>query len=174
MARRSQRISSATSPAVKHKRAASGSSTAATVVKRTKKQQVTPTKSQYFEPGESDQPDDSTSAGNDTGSDFEGDEPEDDDDRSQPEDSAEDSAEDDSDDDIPRKKGKASNGELWKAGVKTGLGPGKQVIIKKPKARPAGKTPYVDEFLHPNTFHFLADLKANNQRAWLKSKLFSF
>jgi hypothetical protein len=55
-------------------------------------------------------------------------------------------------------------------GEKTGYGPGTQVIIKKPKARPAGKTPYEDDTLHPNTFLFLEELKANNNRAWLKSK----
>lgn len=53
---------------------------------------------------------------------------------------------------------------------KLGLGPGKQVIIKKPKARPAGSTPYTDETIHPNTLLFLADLKVNNNREWLKCK----
>jgi uncharacterized protein (TIGR02453 family) len=42
------------------------------------------------------------------------------------------------------------------------------VIIKKPKARPAGKIPYTDETIHPNTLLFLQDLKANNNREWLK------
>lgn len=64
----------------------------------------------------------------------------------------------------------ASSKDLWKEGVKSGLGPGTQVIIKKPKARPAGKTPYTDDALHPNTLLFLADLKANNNRQWLKCK----
>lgn len=35
--------------------------------------------------------------------------------------------------------------EPWRPGVKTGLGPGIEVIIDAPKARPAGKTPYSDE-----------------------------
>lgn len=65
----------------------------------------------------------------------------------------------------------ATNGaDVWREGVSAGLGPGKQVIIKKPKARSAGKIPYEDHTIHPNTFLFLADLKANNERQWLKSK----
>lgn len=39
--------------------------------------------------------------------------------------------------------------DLWKAGAK--LAPGTQVIIKKPKARDAGDTPYKDSTIHPNT-----------------------
>ncbi|KAK2782143.1 hypothetical protein FQN52_001077 [Onygenales sp. PD_12] len=62
------------------------------------------------------------------------------------------------------KKGK----ELWREGVRTGLGPGKEVFIKIPKARDAGDTPYEDGTIHPNTMLFLKDLKANNQREWLK------
>lgn len=61
--------------------------------------------------------------------------------------------------------------ELWRPGVKTGLGPGKQVLIKIPKAREAGKTPYRDDTIHPNTLLFLRDLADNNDREWLKSKL---
>lgn len=58
---------------------------------------------------------------------------------------------------------------LWKEGVKTGLGPGKEVFIKLPKAREAGDIPYKDDELHPNTILFLKDLKENNEREWLKS-----
>ncbi|KAL1311348.1 hypothetical protein AAFC00_001522 [Neodothiora populina] len=58
--------------------------------------------------------------------------------------------------------------ELWREGVRTGAPPGTQVIIKKPKARPAGKTPYSECTIHPNTMLFLSDLKDNNQREWLK------
>ncbi|KAF2209280.1 hypothetical protein CERZMDRAFT_47237, partial [Cercospora zeae-maydis SCOH1-5] len=47
-------------------------------------------------------------------------------------------------------------------------GPGTQVIIKKPKARPAGKIPYRDDTIHPNTLSFLTELKENNRREWLK------
>jgi len=60
--------------------------------------------------------------------------------------------------------------ELWREGVKTGLGPGKQIIIAKPKARPAGKIPYANNYIHPNTILFLQDLAKNNDREWLKSR----
>lgn len=63
---------------------------------------------------------------------------------------------------------KGGNHDLLKPGVTTGLGPGHQVVIKKPKARPAGSTPYTDDTIHPNTLLFLGDLKANNNRQWLK------
>lgn len=64
---------------------------------------------------------------------------------------------------------KATKGqELWRTNVKTGAGPGVQVIIDKPKARPAGKTPYQDHTIHPNTMLFLQDLAQNNDREWLK------
>ena len=59
--------------------------------------------------------------------------------------------------------------ELWREDVKTGLGPGKQVIIKLPKPRTAGSTPYRPESIHPNTLSFLEDLAKNNDREWLKS-----
>lgn len=58
--------------------------------------------------------------------------------------------------------------ELWRTNVKTGLGPGNEVIIQRPKARPAGKTPYLNHTIHPNTFLFLRDLAQNNDREWLK------
>jgi hypothetical protein len=66
--------------------------------------------------------------------------------------------------------------ELWRAGVKTGLGPGKQVFIERPKPRGDGGIPYVPGRIHPNTMAFLADLKENNDREWLKreSSLFIF
>ncbi|KAL9074163.1 MAG: hypothetical protein Q9157_004477 [Trypethelium eluteriae] len=64
---------------------------------------------------------------------------------------------------------KGANGkELWRQGVKAGLGPGNQVVIKKPKPRQAGDTPYTDDSIHPNTLLFLKDLKENNDREWLK------
>ncbi len=70
------------------------------------------------------------------------------------------------------KAAKTSKGqELWRPGVKTGLGPGNQVLIKIPKARDAGKVPYADNTIHPNTFLFLRDLAENNDREWLKSTL---
>lgn len=60
--------------------------------------------------------------------------------------------------------------ELWRPGVSTGLGPGKQVFIEKPKPRGDGGIKYVPERIHPNTMAFLKDLKNNNDREWLKSK----
>jgi hypothetical protein len=63
----------------------------------------------------------------------------------------------------------ADEKELLKPGAK--LAPGTQLIIKKPKAREAGDTPYTDHTIHPNTMLFLKDLKANNDRQWLKCKL---
>lgn len=61
---------------------------------------------------------------------------------------------------------------MWREGVKTGLGPGKQVFIEKPKPRGDGGIKYVGDRIHPNTMLFLADLKANNDREWLKSRSF--
>ena len=58
--------------------------------------------------------------------------------------------------------------ELWRPGVKAATAPGEAVYIKLPKAREAGKTPYTDDTIHPNTFLFLKDLRANNDREWLK------
>lgn len=63
------------------------------------------------------------------------------------------------------------NKELWREGVKTGLGPGKEVFIKKPKARDAGDVPYQDHTMHPNTMLFLKDLAKNNEREWLKGNV---
>jgi hypothetical protein len=62
----------------------------------------------------------------------------------------------------------ADEKELWKPGAK--LAPGTKLIIKKPKARDAGDTPYEDHTIHPNTMLFLKDLTANNDRQWLKRK----
>jgi hypothetical protein len=58
--------------------------------------------------------------------------------------------------------------ELWRQGVKVGLGPGKEVFIERPKARGDGGIKYVPGRIHPNTMAFLGDLKANNEREWLK------
>ncbi|RMZ74345.1 glycoside hydrolase family 92 [Pyrenophora seminiperda CCB06] len=67
---------------------------------------------------------------------------------------------------LPIHKKNADEKELWKPGAK--LEPGTQLIIKKPKARDAGDTPYLDHTIHPNTMLFLKDLAANNDRQWLK------
>ncbi|KAK4694716.1 hypothetical protein P7C71_g2911, partial [Lecanoromycetidae sp. Uapishka_2] len=58
--------------------------------------------------------------------------------------------------------------ELWRPGAKVSAAPGEAVFIKLPKAREAGKTPYTDSTIHPNTLLFLKDLRANNDREWLK------
>ena len=64
---------------------------------------------------------------------------------------------------------RAKGEELWRSGVKTGLGPGTQVIIDKPRARSPGKTPYQQDQIHPNTMLFLRDLAENNDREWFKA-----
>jgi len=60
--------------------------------------------------------------------------------------------------------------ELWRPGVKAGLGPGKQVFIEKPKPRGDGGIKYEPRRIHPNTMSFLGDLRENNDREWLKSE----
>jgi len=104
---------------------------------------------------------------------------------SPPETEVDDENEDDyaSAEEAPRKRkkpGKKSHGngatvvvgkqgqELWRPGVKASAAPGEAVFIKLPKAREAGKIPYSDPTIHPNTFLFLKDLRANNDREWLK------
>jgi hypothetical protein len=67
---------------------------------------------------------------------------------------------------LPLHRKQADEKELWRPGAK--LAPGTQLIIKKPKAREAGDTPYTDESIHPNTMLFLQDLAQNNDRQWLK------
>ncbi|OOF93461.1 hypothetical protein ASPCADRAFT_173248 [Aspergillus carbonarius ITEM 5010] len=59
--------------------------------------------------------------------------------------------------------------ELWREGVTTGLGPGKELFIAKPKARDPGAVAYQDNALHPNTMLFLQDLTEHNEREWLKA-----
>jgi hypothetical protein len=67
---------------------------------------------------------------------------------------------------LPMHRKQADDKELWESGAK--LPPGTQLIMKKPKARDAGPTPYTDDTIHPNTMLFLKDLAANNERQWLK------
>lgn len=43
-------------------------------------------------------------------------------------------------------------------------------IIPYEKLRPLGGIDYEDHKVHPNTLLYLTDLKANNTRAWFKSK----
>lgn len=71
-------------------------------------------------------------------------------------------------------QGNGDRHELWRQGADTGAAVGTEVVIKKPKARAAGKTPYKDETVHPNTLLFLGDLKRNNDREWLKSESSTF
>jgi hypothetical protein len=67
---------------------------------------------------------------------------------------------------LPIHKKKSGEKELWEPGAK--LEPGTRLVIKKPKARDAGNTPYLDHTIHPNTLLFLKELAANNDRNWLK------
>lgn len=59
--------------------------------------------------------------------------------------------------------------ELLKEGVRTGLEPGKEVIIKAIRARDDGGIPYTPSTIHPNTMIFLEELKKDNDREWLKA-----
>lgn len=170
------------------KRARSEEQSSSAPSKRSKRQSMTakpkstPTKSQYFEPDTEEDEElesDTTVEAEESG--YENEE------TSAVSSSAEDESAFSEEDDTPKSKSKGKGGsaeanarssaastlkkELWRHGVKAGLGPGTQVIIKKPKAREAGSTPYQDHTVHPNTMLFLEDLKANNDRQWLKSKL---
>lgn len=199
MARKSQRLSAGAATVVlpSHKRTASNTSLPGGDAKKSRTQKATPTKSQYFA---KDTESSARSGSQDEESASIQDESEDDEPPSAAEEDASefgsapesDEAEDDEDEDDeeyeseveqPKSRRKSSSakvtagsskkqsgGELWREGVKTGLGPGQEVIIKKPKARPAGKVPYSDETIHPNTLLFLKDLKGNNNREWLKSE----
>ena len=198
MARKSQRLSAGAATVLpSHKRNASNTSLPGGDAKKTRTQKATPTKSQYFSKDEEagaqseSQDDENASAADESeeddlpsaaeedlsefGSAAESDDAEDDED--------EDDEEYASEIEQPKSRRKSasaktaagsskkqSGSELWREGVKTGLGPGQEVIIKKPKARPAGKVPYSDETIHPNTLLFLKDLKVNNNREWLKSE----
>lgn len=152
---------------------------------------ATPTKSKYFEDPESEDGDEDDAAG----SGYEDNDDDDDDDASMeaPSVTSESDEDDyDSEEDSKRKRskpvarrGKAGAGagarsavtnalskakELWRPGVSTGLGPGKQVFIEKPKPRGDGGIKYEPAKIHPNTMEFLRDLKQNNDREWLKSR----
>lgn len=138
----------------------------------------TTSKSKYFEPKDSDEPDSESdaSARGSSGSLYEAEE--------SPAEDAEPEELSDPDEDArknPSARGKQRHStgsgsdlikgqELWREGVRAGLEPGQEVIIAKPKAREAGKIPYQDETLHPNTRLFLIDLATNNDRQWLKGE----
>ncbi|KAJ5932043.1 Conserved hypothetical protein CHP02453 [Penicillium verrucosum] len=139
----------------------------------------TTSKSKYFEPEDSDEPDSvsDASAWESAGSVYEEAKEESPADEAEPEELS------DTDEVVKKKpnvRGKQSQStssgsdltkgkELWREGVRVGLEPGQEVIIAKPKARDAGKTPYQDETLHPNTKLFLIDIASNNDRQWLKA-----
>ncbi|KAK3628494.1 hypothetical protein LTR56_018539 [Elasticomyces elasticus] len=176
MARKSTRLSEGPKT---HKRNASATMPLSSDAKRSKTAKSTPTKSQYFHPEESGgdkvsdddvSMDDDDDDDDDAASEF-------DEDRGVDESS---DAEEDQDDynseeetksrSKPRtlKGPKTTVAQRSKTGESAVLEPGTQVIIKKLKARPAGKTPYSDDKIHPNTLLFLKDLAANNNREWLK------
>ena len=184
MARKSQRVAAVSAASTRHKRAASNSMPLGTKT-GPKKQKATPTKSQYFKQskhylGDAEDEDldsEELSSAQEEDSAFE----------SEVDEATSEDDEDEYDSDAERKLSSASKikstgipkaspamrtkeNELLRPGVKTGFGPGTEVVIKKPKARPAGKTPYRDDAIHPNTLLFLEDLKANNERQWLKSE----
>lgn len=182
MPRRSTRLSLGESPATevdtKRKRLSAGST-----VKSTTK------KSKYFEGSDTDES--ASDVDGDSGSAYEEEEVAHEDDDSVNEVEA---FEEESEEEKPKKRGRgrpsgsaktkqqdsdggtedshalktAKGKELWREGVKTGLGPGKEVFIKKPKARDPGGIDYKDDTIHPNTMLFLKDLKENNERQWLK------
>lgn len=189
MARKSLRLAASPASKGQHKRAASNSTPLSKDTTRSKKQKATPTKSQYFKKNdhafdatEDEVLDDEVSSSVEgEGSAFESDG------HSSGSEGVDDDEEYNSEiEDAPRKPSvkkfnaspisksspaiRTKENELLKPGVKAGLGPGTEIRIKKPKARPAGKTPYRDDTIHSNTMLFLEDLKANNERQWLKSK----
>lgn len=136
----------------------------------------TPTKSKYFEQSDSEVVD--SSDGAESGSGYEDEEAS----ATEVSEPASDTDEYDSEEETSHKKPKQHKGtpsqtgkvvparkDLWREGVKAGLGPGKEVFIQKPKARGDGGIKYVPEKIHPHTFEFLKDLKNNNDRTWLKA-----
>jgi hypothetical protein len=132
-------------------------------------------KSKYFEPESSDEPglDSDASEGDTSGSAYE-EGKESSSDEAEPEELSE--SEEDTKSKASAKGGSRNSAgstkgkELWREGVRTGLAPGKEVTIAKPKARDAGDIPYEDETLHFNTKLFLIDLAENNDRQWMKGK----
>lgn len=190
MSRRSERlsISAKITPARSHKRAASNTAISDAKAKRSKSRKANATKSKYFKDLEAkleateDEVSDGTHAEESSSDDDEISDFAEEDEKLTTSDS--DGEASSGSDEFPKsgksaKRGKGAtpvasvttkSSELWRPGVKAGLGPGNQVVIKKPQARAAGKTPYQDHTIHPNTLLFLKELKANNERQWLKSK----
>ncbi|KAI7703781.1 hypothetical protein KC353_g13888 [Hortaea werneckii] len=184
MARKSERLSTGASKAAStHKRTVSNSASAGAEAKRSKTK-AAPIKSHYFtskDEEDNETSNNSQSEGED-GSEFDELESEED----SPESDEADDYDQDSEKESKSRKGstqgkrsqsstafKTKGTDVWRTGVKAGLGPGNEVVIKRPKARAAGSIPYSDESIHPNTFLFLQELKENNNREWLKSKSYS-
>ncbi|KAK1825164.1 hypothetical protein LTR12_000453 [Friedmanniomyces endolithicus] len=175
MARKSERLSTGTRSGAAHKRVASTTAIPRSEAKRPKTKKATPTKSQHFQADEdaedeegkpSSGDDDVDSAFDDDGNASSSDAgPADDDFNSGSEDEPKQRKKP-----APRKTAQTPGGASAYEGQETSLEPGTQLIIRKPKARPAGKTPYSDSTIHPNTLLFLKDLAANNNREWLKSE----
>lgn len=179
MPRRSLRVSDVATPRSSSKRPTPSEETVAIQGPRSKKvkQQSVSKKTKPVSPEDSDvisESDDATS--DDNGSGYEDEEP-----NETSEDEPEDeSSEEDEKPTVRRKSGVSvkkstptsakgrpkTKDEIWQSGA----APGTQMIMKKPRARSPGDTPYTDETIHPNTMLFLKDLAANNDRQWLKSK----
>ncbi|OQD94619.1 hypothetical protein PENSOL_c025G00754 [Penicillium solitum] len=188
MPRRSSRPDPASpeAPMASKRRASARLSAAEPGVKRVKSNvdlslrqaKSTTSKSKYFEPEDSDEPDSESdaSAGESAGSVYEEAKEESPADEAEPEELS-DTDEDAKKPTVRGKQRQSTNSgsdlvkgkELWREGVRVGLEPGQEVVIAKPKARDAGKTPYQDETLHPNTKLFLIDIASNNDRQWLKA-----
>ncbi|KAK0282268.1 hypothetical protein LTR35_000675 [Friedmanniomyces endolithicus] len=173
MARKSERLSTGTRSGAAHKRVASTTAIPRSEAKRPKTKKATPTKSQHFRADEDaeDEEGEPSSGDDDIDSAFDDDgdassseaEPVDDDFNSGSEDKPKQRKKP-----APRKTARNPGAASAHEGQETSLEPGTQLIIRKPKARPAGKTPYGDSTIHPNTLLFLKDLAANNNREWLK------
>lgn len=178
MARNTPKSSKSAAPRTSAKRGKPQEPESPVVSKRPRRQasaasfKSTPTKSQYFEGSSTSDEETPEASFEDGESNFEDDVDEVEASSDQEDDEDDASTDDDGDKTTPQRntkdKGSSARKQVWKEGVKTGLGPGTQVIIKKPKARAAGSTPYEDHTIHPNTMLFLKDLKANNNRPWLK------
>ncbi|TKA40232.1 hypothetical protein B0A54_10838 [Friedmanniomyces endolithicus] len=169
MARKSERLSTGTRPGAAHKRIASATAIPRSEAKRPKTKKATPTKSQHFQADEDaeDEEGEQSSGDDDVDSAF--------DDVGDASSSEAGPADDDFDSGgenepkqrkkpAPRKTARTPGAAPAHEGQETSLEPGTQLIIRKPKARPAGKTPYNDSTIHPNTLLFLKDLAANNNR----------
>ncbi|KAL6245237.1 hypothetical protein RBB50_008012 [Rhinocladiella similis] len=162
-----------------------GSRTSKRLKRSASKTKSTPTKSKYFEQSDNESDDGEQSAEEAEDSGYEDQDPSAPDDFTESDSEIQDASDSEEDQRKQKSKRKANkkstagvgssvspdlkNGtELWRPGVSTGLGPGKQVFIEKPKPRGDGGIKYMPGRIHPNTMAFLNDLKNNNDREWLK------